>query len=216
MLEAVEWHQKTITDRTVKSLSRNGFKAVSVSSKDEALAEIMKLIPEGAVVGLGGSVTLRQINLPEQLRQSGHTVADHWVARAEGASTEELTEIRRRQLNSDVFITSANALTETGELVNIDGAGQRVAAMIFGPKRVIVVAGTNKIVKDVDSAVRRARNVAAPINAWRLKVRTPCAQTGVCSDCDSRDRICNITTIIHRAPSLTDTTVILVDEPLGY
>ena len=215
-MEHIEWHRKTMTDRTAKALSKNGFNTISVSSKEEAAAKILELIPEGAVVGFGGSVTVRQLSLPEELEKRGHKLADHWVARAGGASKEEITEVRRRQLNSDVFITSTNALTESGELVNIDGGGQRVAAMIFGPKKVIIVTGTNKIAKDVHAAIDRARNTAAAINAHRLGVKTPCAQTGVCSDCDSKERICSITTILHRAPPMVNATVVLVGEPLGY
>ena len=168
------------------------------------------------LVGLGGSVTLREIGVPHALKERGFKVADHWIARAKKASANEILELRRQQLNSDVFITSTNALTENGELVNIDGAGQRVAAMIFGPKKVVIVAGANKIVKDLEEGFYRARNIAAPINAKRLDRSTPCAVTGICSDCDSGDRICNVTTIIHRKPGITNATVIIVGEELGY
>jgi hypothetical protein len=115
-----------------------------------------------------------------------------------------------------VFITSTNAVTETGELVNIDGTGQRVAAMIFGPGRVVVVAGVNKITGDLEEGLWRASNVAAPMNARRLHPKTPCAETGECSDCVAPGRICGITTIIHRRPSKTPFTVVLVGEKLGY
>jgi hypothetical protein len=215
-MEHIEWHRQTMAERTAKALTKNGFDTIRVSSKEEATARILEMIPEGAAVGFGGSVTVRQLNLPAELEKRGHKLADHWVARASGASLEEVTEVRRQQMNSDVFITSTNAVTESGEFVNIDGGGQRVAAMIFGPKKVIIVTGTNKIVKDADAAVDRARNTAAAINAHRLGVKTPCAQTGICTDCDSKERICNITTVLHRAPPMVNATVVLVDEPLGY
>jgi len=203
-------------ERTLGSLRGNGFEAMFLKGREEALHEILELVPVDALVGIGGSVTLRELGLPEALRARGNTVADHWEARENGASTEEVTRIRRLQLNSDVFITSTNALTEKGELVNIDGGGQRVAAMIFGPRRVIVVAGVNKITRNLEEGLHRARNVAAPMNAKRLNRKTPCASTGACSDCDSEDRICGATTMIQRSLRNTPTTVILVGEKLGY
>jgi len=216
MYEINSWYTKLIVDRTLEALRKNGFEAVYAPDKAEAVSRILEIVPSDALVGLGGSVTLREMGLPEALKARGNRVADHWEARENGASAEEVLEIRRAQLNSDAFITSTNAVTETGELINIDGGGQRVAAMIFGPKKVIIVAGTNKIARDLDEGLHRARNVAASMNAKRLNRRTPCAVTGACSDCDSEERICNVTTIIHRRSRSTDTTVILVGEKLGY
>ena len=161
-------------------------------------------------------MTLREMGLIDALEVRGIKPADHWKAGGRGASREEVLEIRRRHLNSDVFITGTNAMTETGELVNIDGTGQRVAAMIFGPGKVVVVAGVNKIAGDLEEGLWRASNVAAPMNAWRLHRKTPCAVTGECSDCVAPERICNITTILHRKPGSTDLTVVLVGEKLGY
>ena len=216
MYEAKEWYHQLIVERTLKALMKNGFEALCVPDKEEAVSRILELVPGDALVGLGGSVTLREMGLPEALRNRGNEVADHWEARERGASAAEVLEVRRAQMNSDVFVTSTNAVTEAGELVNIDGGGQRVAAMIFGPRKVIVVAGANKIARDLEEGLHRARNVAAPMNAKRLNRRTPCAVTGACSDCESEERICNATTIIHRRPRNTETTVILVGEKLGY
>jgi len=216
METAGEWYTGLKVSKTISALKRNGFDAEYYENREEAVSRIKGLVPADADVGLGGSVTLRQLGLPELLRDWGREVADHWAAREQGAPPEEDMELRRRHINSDVFITSTNALTETGELVNIDGGGQRVAAMIFGPGRVIVVAGVNKIVRDVDEALWRARNVASPMNAKRLGLKTPCAETGVCNDCDSPHRICNATTIIHRKPRRAEITVILIGEDLGY
>jgi hypothetical protein len=125
-------------------------------------------------------------------------------------------EDKKASGNSDVLLTSTNAITETGQLVNIDHAGQRVAAMIFGPKKVIIIAGINKIVRDVDEALKRVKNVAAPMNAKRLNMNVPCAVTGTCTDCDSQDRMCNVTTIIERKPVHTRVIVMLLREELGY
>ena len=216
MFEAKKWYRSLKVDNTLKALEKNKFEAVYVPVKEEAVSKVLDIVPSDALVGLGGSVTLREIGLPEALRNRGNRLADHWEARRQGASAEETLKIRRLQLNSDVLITSTNAITETGKLINIDGGGQRVAAMIFGPKRVIVVAGVNKIVSNLDEGLERVKNIAAPMNAKRLNRNTPCAITGVCNDCDSKERICNVTSIIHKRPSNTKITVILVRENLGY
>ncbi len=216
MIEAREWYDMQVIERTLKALRRNGFEALYAPDKKEAVSLVLEMVPVDALVGVGGSVTLRELGIPEALKVRGQRVADHWEAREKGALAGEILEIRRQQLNSDVFITSTNALTETGELVNIDGGGQRVAAMIFGPSKVVVVAGSNKIVMDVEEALHRARNIAAPMNAKRLNLRTPCVVTGACSDCESEDRICNATTMLHRRPRNADITVVLVGEKLGY
>ena len=216
MLEARKWYEDLRVENTLTSLRRNGFEALYLPTVEEAVSKVVGMVPEGSIVGIGGSVTLREMGLLKALEERGVELADHWEARKRGASGEEVMRIRRLHLNSDVFITSTNAVTETGELVNIDGTGQRVAAMIFGPKKVIVVAGVNKIVGDLDEGLWRASNVASSMNAKRLSRKTPCAKTGECSDCDSPERICNITTVIHRRPRSTDLTVILVGEELGY
>jgi hypothetical protein len=216
MIDAKRWYQETKIENTLKSLKANGFEAIYEPTKEKAVSKLLELIPKDATVGLGGSVTLREMNIPDILRERGNKVADHWVARQKGASFEDVLKIRRQQINSDVFITSTNALTETGELINIDGGGQRVAAMIFGPKKVYVVAGINKIVRDVNEGLWRASNVASPINAKRLNRNTPCVKSGTCSDCRTEDRICRATTIIHRKLRCTELAVLIVGEELGY
>lgn len=216
MDESIRWHENKLIDDTVKSLEKNGFEAIATPNRQVALSSILDRVPAGATVGLGGSISLRELNLPAALKERGNDVADHWEARKRGVSAGAMAEIRHKHPNSDVFITSTNALTRKGELVNIDGAGQRVAAMIYGPKKVIIVSGRNKIVECLDEAIDRVRNVAAPINAKRLGRKTPCAETGRCSDCDSPDRICSVTTIMHKKPEIADITVIVVDDVLGY
>jgi L-lactate utilization protein LutB len=216
LLEARDWFDGVKVKSTLEALRRNGFKAHYYPTTGEALHMILEMVPSEAVVGIGGSVTLREIGLLEALKGKGIVLADHWQAGRQGASREEIMRIRRLHLNSDVFITSTNAVTETGELINIDGTGQRVAAMIFGPNKVLVVLGVNKITKSLEEGLWRASNVASPMNAKRLKRKTPCTVTGNCEDCESEDRICNITTILHRRPSATDIVVILIGERLGY
>jgi L-lactate utilization protein LutB len=197
--------------RTLAALEKNGFQAFFASTRSEALEKVLSLIPSNARVGVGGSVTLREINLIEALTARGNTVLQHWEQ-----PEEKMVTIMREQLNSDVFLASSNAVTEDGKLINIDKAGNRVAAMIFGPKKVILVIGMNKIVRDVDEGIKRAKNVAAPKNARRLGAKTPCAVTGVCSDCDARDRVCGVITIMEKKPSRSDISVILVGEELGF
>jgi L-lactate utilization protein LutB len=216
LLKAREWFEKERVKKTVESLSKNGFSTHYVTNKEKAVEKILSIIPNKALVGLGGSVTLRELNLPKLLNERGNIVADHWRANQDGASSKEVLRIRKQHINSDFFITSANAISETGILVNIDGGGQRVAATIFGPKHVIIVSGTNKIVRNLDEAIWRAKNIAGPINAKRLNRKTPCVKTGRCEDCESLERICNVTTIMHKKPSLTPVTVILIGEKLGY
>ena len=217
LLEAKEWFKKIRVEKTIKSLKKHGFEVFHFNTKKEAVDKIMEIIPLKAVVGIGGSITLRELDLPEKLRKRGNKTEDHWFAREQKeTSSEEILEVRKNQINSDVFITSTNAITEKGELVNIDGGGQRVAAMIFGPKKVIVVVGINKITKDLEEGLWRARNIAAPINAKRLNKNTPCVATGICNDCDSPDRMCGVTTILHRNMRYTPLTIILIDEDLGY
>jgi L-lactate utilization protein LutB len=214
--EAIEWYLDCVIRKTVDSLKKNGFEAEYVTDGNRAVEKILDLVPEDASVGLGGSVTLRELRLPEMLTDRGNKVADHWKARQRGDSPQAVMKIRREQINSDVFITSSNAITQTGELINIDGGGQRVAAMIFGPKMVIVVAGVNKISRTLEEGLWRVQNMASPMNAKRLNRKTPCVNTGLCNDCDSMDRICNVTTIINRRPSLTPVKVIIIGEDLGY
>jgi len=211
MHEVKRWFIDQRVQRTLTALEKNGFQTFFVPTKDKALDKVLLLIPSNANVGIGGSATLREINLIEALTARGNTVFEHW-----SQPEENVTSIMRKQLNSDVFVASSNAVTEDGKLVNIDKAGNRVAAMIFGPKNVILVIGINKIVKDLEEGMRRLRNIAAPMNAKRRGDRTPCATTGICTDCETSDRVCRIITIMEKKPSRTDMTLILVGEELGF
>lgn len=211
-----KWHLEKRVERTLAALRKNDFDAMYIPTRKEALAKLLELVPPNALIGVGGSVTVRELGLLESLRRRGNKIADHWEARHKGLPPEEVMKIRKLLLNSDVLLTSTNAITETGHLVNTDHAGQRVAAMIFGPKKVIIIAGVNKIVRDVKEALERIRNIVAPMNAKRLSVNVPCTVSGICSDCDSQNRICNVTTIIERRPIYTDVTVILIGKALGY
>jgi len=211
-----EVHSSYVTDliaRTIASLERRDFGAFSAGSAAEARERILDTITPGSTIGVGGSVTLRQIGLIEALESRGHPIYQRWGAQVTQAAD---LDSRRAQLACDVFLSSSNAVTVEGELVNVDGIGNRVSAMIFGPGRVIVVAGWNKIVPDVNAAIQRIRNVAAPLNAKRLELKVPCAKAGYCLDCDVPENMCRITTIISRRPRRTDVTVVLVAERLGF
>lgn len=215
MSEARRWHSQKIVETASVNLRKNGFTAFYVPSKEEALKKVLEMIPLDAKVGIGGSVTIREMGLATALKERGNPVADHWQP---GLSKKEVQEVRRSQLTSDVFLSSSNAVTMDGKLLNADGAGNRVAAMIFGPRKVIIVAGTNKIVKDAHEGLKRIRNIASPMNANRLGHNSPCGLTGTCAEdqCESPERLCNIITILERKPQLTDMTIMLVDETLGY
>lgn len=208
------WYRRARAEKAVSSLVKNGFEAVYVTGCDLALEEVLKKVPAGSDVGAGGSVTIRRMGIIEALRSRGHTVYDHWEA---GLSGKELLVVRKAQLNAGVFITSSNAVTLDGKLVNTDASGNRVAAMSFGPGRVIVVAGANKIVKDVGEAMERIKFIAAPKNCHRRNDPTPCAKSSLCSDCGPSTRLCRVTSIIEAKPwAIKDYTVIIVGEDLGY
>lgn len=211
--EVKKWYIDQKISRTLTALKRNGFKTFFVASRKDALEKLLTLIPSEAKVGIGGSVTIREIGLVDALLARGNRVFHHWQ---EGLSSEEVTTIMKQELNSDIFITSSNAVTEDGKLVNVDQTGNRVASMIFGPPKVIVIAGINKIVRDVAEGIQRIKNVATPMNTKRLGQKTPCAITGACTECDVPERACRITTIIEKKPVRTDVTVILVGEELGF
>ena len=198
--------------KTIEALNRHGFEARYVKDRDECRRLLLALIPPSASVGVPGSASVRATGIVDALRERGQPVYDHW---APGLSKEETLELRRKQLLCDVLITSANAISATGELVNMDGIGNRIAASAFGPGRVIIVAGRNKIAANLAAARRRIRRIAAPRRARELNMKTPCARTGKCTDCNVPDRICRAEIIMHRAPGLTPTAVLIVDEELG-
>lgn len=200
----------------ILKLCSNGFDACFAKTKEEALKIALSKVDQSATIGFGGSMSVEQIGLRAILidmeKQGKVTLFNPY---REGISREESLLMRHKGMQADCFITGTNAITESGELVNVDGYGNRVAAQICGPKKVIIVAGKNKVVADIAAAVIRTRNVAAPLNAKRLNKDTPCVKTGRCMDCSSADRICNFTTIIHKSRPQGRICVILVDEELG-
>jgi len=201
-------------DKVIGTLKKNEMEAVFFQTAAEAKEEILRRIPPRAKVGFGGSVTLREIGIIEALEKRGDEVYDHWK---EGLSKEGRQEVGKKQQRAEFFLTSTNALTLDGKLINVDASGNRVTSMIFGPERVIVITGINKIVKNLKEGLARIKKVAAPRNCQRRKDPTPCAQDLTCHNCKTPARICRVTTIIERRPwGIRDFTVILVGEELGY
>ncbi len=209
-------------ETTLISLERRGLEARFVENRKAATEVMLAMIPESASVGCGGSTTLRQIGIFEELSRRGTKLVNakagellQEVPKENRSAT--LERFRRQAMSCDFFVSSTNAVTLDGRLVNVDGVGNRVAGMFFGPKRVFLVAGKNKIVPDLDQALRRVRHVTCPVHTSRITPnrKTPCAATGNCSDCWSHERACCITTIIEGRPFYTHITVILVDEDLG-
>jgi hypothetical protein len=213
MKELVNSQQQALGMKTVEALQKNRFSASYYSTAEQALEELLNVIPLDATVGIGGSWTLIQLEVAEKLEARGNTVYCHHKP---GLSPEEILDIRRKQLTCDVFLTSTNAITEDGRLVNTDASGNRVAAMIFGPKKVVVLAGVNKIVSNIDQAQERIRSKAAPLNNKRLNRPNPCVNTGYCVDCQGPTRLCNVTTVIHKRPPASDIYVWLIGEEVGY
>jgi hypothetical protein len=200
--------------KAVESLGNHGFMAVYCQTPQEAFEYIVNEATDVASVGFGGSMSIVGLEVETRLREMGKEILNHANP---ALSRDEKMDIMRRQLTCDLFLSGTNALTLSGELVNIDATGNRVAAMFFGPRKVIVVAGRNKlVVGTVPDAILRVKNWATPPNSRRLNFKTPCASTGFCSDCNSPDRLCRITTVIDRKPRFTDLRVLVVNADLGF
>lgn len=196
----------------IKSLEKRQMKGYYAKDKKEALSILLSLIPEGSSIGYGGSVSLSEIGALEALSGENYNL----IVRENAKTAEETEKVFKDILFSDFFLMSSNAITVDGELVNVDGRGNRVAFLAYGPKNVILVCGMNKISPDVDSAIKRIKTVAAPMNAVRLNRSTPCAVTGVCGNCQSPDCICANTVITRRSHINGRINVILVGEELGF
>lgn len=194
----------------VKNLTSHGFEAYYCEDKEAALAKALELIPKGATVGWGGAMSAQQIGLLDAMNEGEYNAID----RDKAPNMEEREKAMRACLQADYFITGANALSIDGQMVNIDGMGNRVAAIVYGPKYVVVIAGMNKVVDSLEAAVVRARTVAAPANKQRFPLQTPCAVTGVCGNCKT-EGICNQMLITRNSKPISRIKVILVGEDLG-
>ena len=199
-------------EQVVKALNSRNMEAFLVGTKEEALKKALELIPEGSSVGWGGSASIEEIGLKEAIKNGKYKVVD----REEGSSQEEAEKLMRDIFFCDYFLASSNAVSEDGVLVNVDGNSNRVAAICYGPKHVIMIIGMNKVVKSVEDAMSRARNTAAPLNAQRFDIDTPCKKTGGCYDCKKPDTVCCQILITRYSRHVGRIKVILVNEELGF
>lgn len=216
----------TNIEKILSSLRSRHIKGIFAEDYEEANQKILALIPLHATVGIGDSTSMRQLGILRALRERGTKILNPFEPKAEEISVEDFRQRRARVLKdatfSDVFLTGTNALTQDGKLVNVDATGNRVAGMFWGHPLSIIVVGRNKIVKNLDEALQRIRNIIAPSH-FRIRTdelggrerKTPCVVTGRCNDCRAEDRGCNIFTIIEGKPSQTNLNVILVNQDLG-
>ena len=196
----------------VKNLQKNHFEAYYCATKEDALKQVLSLMPEGSTVGWGGAVSAAQVGVQAAVHAGNYTVID----RDQFSDPAEKLRCMRECFNADFFITGANALSMDGQMVNIDGIGNRVASIVYGPDTVLVIAGMNKVADTLEDAQRRARTVAAPINKQRFDEPAPCAVTGTCGDCLSEGCICNQLLVTRNCRPAGRIKFILVGEDLGF
>lgn len=203
---------ENLANTIIKNMEKRRMEGYYCHTKEEAVQKVLELIPEGASIGWGGSVTLSETGIMDALNQGNYRMID----RMAGKTPEEVKKINAEIFCSDYFLMSSNAITIDGELVNIDGRANRVSYLCFGPENVIIVAGMNKIVHNVEAGIARTHNVAAPPNTVRLNRNTPCAKTGKCGDCYSPDCICGQVVITRLSLVPNRIKVVLVGEELGF
>lgn len=207
-----EIRNEKLAHKLIANLERRHFEAYFCKTAEQAVAQVKSLIPEGSSVTWGGSKTIRETGITQALAAGPYEVYDRDAI----TNPSQKEAIYRKAFDCDFYLCSANAISEDGVIVNIDGNGNRVAAITWGPKRVILVAGLNKVCQDVPSALARARSTAAPINAARFDINTPCQKDGVCHNCNSPQSICNYIHFLRNSHPAKRHIVILVDEDLGY
>ena len=208
-----EQRNERLGAKMVKAMQRRHFDAYYCATASEAKAKVNELIPDGASVTWGGTMTVRDMDIPKMLQE--HGTLKVWD-RDKVETPEEKQEMYLRAFQADYYLSSANAITEDGVIVNIDGNGNRVAAITWGPQHVIFVVGMNKVAQDPEAALKRARSTAAPINAARFDIQTPCQLDGQCHNCNSPQSICNYIHFLRNSSKPGRIIVILVGENLGY
>ena len=209
----VLWVNEQRILRTIKALEKNNMNGYMVASNVDLISKIEELISPKSKVSCGGSMTLFETGVIDHLKSGRYEFLDRYK---EGLTQDEIKEIFRQSFLSDAYVTSTNAITENGEIYNVDGNGNRVAAMLYGPDKVIIVAGVNKIVPNVEEAIIRTKEYASPINAKILNKETPCTKIGRCVECNSDNRICNEYTLIKRQIDKNRIHVIFLNDNLGY
>lgn len=211
-MNPIEIRNEKAAGKVIKNLARRNIEACYCPTAREAVEKVLEMIPQGSSVTWGGSMSIRDIGIPTALADAGkYEVYDRDKAPDRAAATE----IYLKAFSCDYYLSSANAITEDGVIVNIDGTGNRVAAITFGPRNVIFVIGMNKLTQNVDAALARARSLAAPVNTARFDIQTPCKLDGVCHNCLSDDCICNYIHYLRHSPKGKH-KVILVGESIGY
>jgi len=203
---------KNLANTIIKNLEKRQIEAYYCEDKACALEKALELIPRGSTIGWGGSVTLTEIGLIDAVKNGDYTIID----RDKATNLEEQKAVYSKICSSDFFLMSTNAITLNGELINIDGRGNRVAFLCYGPQNVLIVAGMNKVVSSIESGFERASNISAPPNAIRLNRKTPCAITGKCENCYSPDCMCSQFVVTRRSGIPNRIKIILVGEELGY
>ncbi len=211
-MTAKQKHYEILANTVIKNLEKRHMEGYYCKSKEEALEKALSFVEDEAMVSWGGSQSIVEIGLVDALKAGNYDVIDRSTAK----SDEEALDLQRKVFASDTYFLSCNAITRDGIIYNVDGVGNRVAAMIYGPKQVIIIAGMNKICLNDEEANDRVRNTAAPINAQRLHKDTPCAAHGQCGDCLRDDTICSHTVITRNSKPVGRIKVILVEETLGY
>jgi len=207
-----EQRNELLAGRIIKNLNRRNMEACYCPTAEEAVKKVSELIEDGSSVTWGGTMTVRDLGIPDALRDRGTLeVLDRDLVE----TPEEKLAMYLRAFSTDVYLTSANAISEDGVIVNIDGNGNRVAAITWGPKKVIFVIGLNKVAQTVEAALARVRGTASPINAARFDINTPCHVDGVCHNCNSSESICNYVHFLRNSPHGRH-VVVLVGEDLGY
>ena len=201
-----------LAERMIKNLKRRNMEAFYCPTAEEAVKKVSELIADGSSVTGGGSMTIRDMGIPQALKDRGTLEV---LDRDTVTDREEVVKIYERAFTADVYLSSANAISEDGVIVNIDGNGNRVAAITWGPKKVIFIIGLNKVAQTVEAALARARSTASPINAARFDIKTPCQTDGVCHNCNSPESICNYVHFLRNSPHGKH-IVILVGEDFGY
>ena len=208
-----EWGRLIMNSKLLSSLKRRNIEAFYCPTAKEAVEKVSSLINDGDTVTWGGSATIRDIGLPDFLKSRGTL---NILDRDSVPTPEEKQQIYLQAFSADVYLTSANAISEDGVIINIDGNGNRVAAITWGPKKVIFIIGINKIAPTIESALERARNIAAPVNAERFDIKTPCKIDGKCHNCNSPESICSYVHFLRNSRNKGRHIVILVGEKLGY
>lgn len=213
MNENIKWVNEKKIEKTINNLKKNNINGYYVKDNDELINLIKDIAKEGEVVSVGGSMSLFESKVIELLRSGRYEFLDRYK---ENLTQEDIKEIYRKSFFADAYFASANAITEDGKIFNVDGNGNRVAAILYGPDKVVLIVGVNKIVKNIEQAVSRNRAISGPANAKRLNLSTPCVKTGQCMECKSEERICCEYTVIKRQRNPKRMHVIFINDTLGF